>query len=116
MVSCLFCDTSSYPDDAEYGGERVGKQKRCKGVLRLDKLLKHIKDKQKGDHYLQWVLRGQVATIVLTVRKCQSTMTLFLPLPIYQVSMLLAAFRNCHLTLLLGAHNDSEALRMRMHT
>jgi hypothetical protein len=45
MISCLFCDTSSYPDDAEYGGDRVGRQKRCKGVLRLDKLLKHIKDK-----------------------------------------------------------------------
>jgi len=45
MIICLFYDTSSYPNAAEYGGERVGTQKRCKGVLRLDKLLKHIKDK-----------------------------------------------------------------------
>ena len=45
LVSCLLCDTSSYPDDAEHGVGRVGRQKRCKGVLRLDKLLKHIKDK-----------------------------------------------------------------------
>jgi hypothetical protein len=45
LVNCLFCDTSSYLDDDEHAGGRVGRQKRCKGILRLDKLLKHIKDK-----------------------------------------------------------------------
>ena len=45
LVSCLFCDTSSYPDDEEHVAERVGRTKRCKGVLRLDKLVSHIKDK-----------------------------------------------------------------------
>jgi hypothetical protein len=45
LVSCLFCDTSSYPDDEEHVAERVGRTKRCKGVLRLDKLTSHIKDK-----------------------------------------------------------------------
>ena len=43
LVSCLYCDTSSFPDDEEHAGERVGRNKRCKGVLRLDKLMKHIK-------------------------------------------------------------------------
>ena len=45
LVSCLFCDTSSNPDDEEHIAERVGRTKRCKGVLRLDKLMSHIKDK-----------------------------------------------------------------------
>jgi len=45
LVSCLFCDTSSYPNDEEHAGGRVGRQKWCKGVLRLGKLLKHVKDK-----------------------------------------------------------------------
>ena len=45
LVNCLFCDTSSYPDDEEHATERVGRTKRCKGVLRLDKLMSHIKDK-----------------------------------------------------------------------
>jgi len=45
LVSCLFCDTSSYPDDEEHVAERVGRTKRCKGVLRLDKLVSHIKNK-----------------------------------------------------------------------
>ena len=45
LVSCLFCDTSSYPDDVEHVVERVGRTKRCQGVLRLDKLMRHIKDK-----------------------------------------------------------------------
>jgi hypothetical protein len=44
LVTCLFCDTSIYPDDAKHGVGKVGRQKRCKGVLRLDKLLKHIED------------------------------------------------------------------------
>ena len=44
LVSCLFSNTSSFPDDEEHAGERVGKiNKRCKGVLRLNKLTKHIK-------------------------------------------------------------------------
>ena len=42
LVSCLLCDTSSYPDDADHAVERVGRNKRCKGVVRLDKLMKHI--------------------------------------------------------------------------
>ena len=42
LVSCLFCDTSSYPDDAEQEVGRVGRHKRCRGVIRLDKLAKHI--------------------------------------------------------------------------
>jgi len=43
LVSCLFRDMSSYPNDAEHGViVRVGKHKRCKGVIRLDKLAKHI--------------------------------------------------------------------------
>ena len=47
LVSCLFCDTSSYPDDEEHVAERVGRTKQCKGVLRLDKLMTHIKAKQR---------------------------------------------------------------------
>ena len=42
LVSCLWCDTSSYPDDAEHSAETVGRNKRVKGVMRLDKLMKHI--------------------------------------------------------------------------
>ena len=42
LVSYLFCDTSRYPDDAAHAAERVGRNKRCKGVVRLDKLMKHI--------------------------------------------------------------------------
>ena len=41
LVSCLFCDTSSYLDDEAHRVERVGRNKRCKGVVRLDKLVKH---------------------------------------------------------------------------
>jgi hypothetical protein len=41
LVSCLFCDTSTYPYDAKRGGVRVGTQKRCKGVICLDKLVTH---------------------------------------------------------------------------
>ena len=39
------CDTSSYPDDEDHVVERPGRNKRCKGVMRLDKLLIHIKAK-----------------------------------------------------------------------
>ncbi len=43
LAGCLFCDTSSYPNDAEHGVVRAAsRQKRCKGVIRLDKLAKHI--------------------------------------------------------------------------
>jgi len=43
---CLFCDNPSYPNDEDHVTDRVvGRRKRCKGVLRLDKLTKHIKDK-----------------------------------------------------------------------
>ncbi len=47
LVSCLFCDTSSYLDDEEQIAERVGITKRCKGVMRLDKLMTHIKAKHQ---------------------------------------------------------------------
>ncbi len=42
LVSCLFSDTSSYTNDAEQGVVRVDGHKRCKRVIRLDKLAKHI--------------------------------------------------------------------------
>ena len=42
LVRCLFCNTSSYPNDAEHGVVRVGRHTRYKGVFRLDKLAKHI--------------------------------------------------------------------------
>jgi hypothetical protein len=45
LVSCLFCDTSSYPDDEEHVAERIDMTTRCKGVLHLDKLRTHIKAK-----------------------------------------------------------------------
>ena len=45
LFSCLFCDASSFLDDGEHAGERVGRNKRCKGVLRLDNLMTHIKAK-----------------------------------------------------------------------
>jgi hypothetical protein len=45
IVNCLFCDTSSNPDAEEHVADSVGRRKRCKGFLRLDKLTKHIKDK-----------------------------------------------------------------------
>jgi hypothetical protein len=42
LVSCMFCDTSSYLDDAKHVVVRIGRHKRCKGVIHLDKLAKHI--------------------------------------------------------------------------
>ena len=35
VVRCLFCDTSSYPDDVEHGGERVDMQSDAKGFFAL---------------------------------------------------------------------------------